>query len=72
MKHLMGRMYREKLDELKLRYERLKEDHYRFHDPADRMIEEKDKEISKLLDDNKDLHQSLKSKPPIGFLVLSS
>uniref|UniRef100_A0A7N2M113 phosphoserine transaminase n=1 Tax=Quercus lobata TaxID=97700 RepID=A0A7N2M113_QUELO len=40
------------------------EDHSRFHDLADRMIEEKDKEISKLLDGNKDLHQSLESKPP--------
>ncbi|KAF3958246.1 hypothetical protein CMV_016829 [Castanea mollissima] len=29
------------------------------------MIEDKDKEISKLLDDNKDLHQSLESKPPV-------
>nr|POE89656.1 phosphoserine aminotransferase 1, chloroplastic [Quercus suber] len=37
----------------------------RFHDLADRVIEEKDKEISKLLDGNKDLHQSLKSKPPV-------
>ncbi|KAF3948135.1 hypothetical protein CMV_025833 [Castanea mollissima] len=48
------------------------EDHSRFHDLEDRMIEDKDKEISKLLDDNKDLHQSLESKPPVRFLLLSS
>ncbi|XP_050241579.1 protein GRIP-like [Quercus robur] len=32
------------------------------------MIEEKDKEISKLLDGSKDLHQSLESKPPEAML----
>ncbi|KAK4583751.1 hypothetical protein RGQ29_021750 [Quercus rubra] len=53
------------LDELKLRYKRLKEEHDSFRDLADRMIEEKDKEIYKLLDDNKDLHQSLESRPPV-------
>ena len=36
------------------------------------MIEEKDKEIYKLLDDNNDLHQSLESRPPVCFLLLSS
>ncbi|XP_050249891.1 protein GRIP-like isoform X5 [Quercus robur] len=53
------------LDELKLHYKRLKEEHDTFRDLADRMIEEKDKEIYKLLDDNKDLHQSLESRPPV-------
>ncbi|KAG7027817.1 Protein GRIP, partial [Cucurbita argyrosperma subsp. argyrosperma] len=40
------------------------EEHNSFRDLADRMIEEKDTEISRLLDDNKNLRQSLESKPP--------
>lgn len=32
------------------------------------MIEEKDTEISRLLDDNKNLRQSLESKPPVCLL----
>ncbi|XXG87434.1 hypothetical protein AAC387_Pa11g2120 [Persea americana] len=44
---------------IKLQYKRLQEEHDSFHDIADRMIEEKDKEISRLLDDNKCLHESL-------------
>ncbi|XVF18136.1 hypothetical protein REPUB_Repub10bG0186200 [Reevesia pubescens] len=51
------------LEETKLRYKRLKEEHASFRDLADRMIEEKDKEISRLLDDNKNLQQSLESRP---------
>ncbi|BBH08092.1 Golgi-localized GRIP domain-containing protein [Prunus dulcis] len=39
------------------------EEHSSFHDLADRMIEEKDKEISRLVNDNKKLHQSLDSRP---------
>lgn len=34
------------------------------------MMEEKDREISRLMDDNKDLHQSLESRPPVGSLFL--
>ncbi|KAM4118583.1 hypothetical protein ACB094_02G214400 [Castanea mollissima] len=60
-----GQDVQKELDELKLRYKRLKEEHDTFRDLADRMIEEKDKEIYKLLDDNKDLHQSLESRPPV-------
>ncbi|OVA19557.1 GRIP [Macleaya cordata] len=46
-------------EELKLQYIKLKEEHDSFRDIADRMIEEKDKEISRLVDQNKNLHQSL-------------
>ncbi|GLT50833.1 hypothetical protein SLA2020_242930 [Shorea laevis] len=43
------------IEELKLWYKRLKEEHASFRDLADRMTEEKDKEISKLLEENKNL-----------------
>ncbi|KAG8660079.1 hypothetical protein MANES_02G112700v8 [Manihot esculenta] len=43
--------------------EELKEEHEAFRDLADRMIGEKDKEISKLVDDNKNLRYSLESRP---------
>ncbi|RZC48582.1 hypothetical protein C5167_017013 [Papaver somniferum] len=46
-------------EEFKLQYRKLKEEHDSFRDIADRMIEEKDKEISRLLDQNKNLNQSL-------------
>ncbi|XP_027914259.1 protein GRIP isoform X2 [Vigna unguiculata] len=51
------------LEELKQRFKKLKEEHTSFHDLADRMIEEKDYEISRLLDENKNLRQSLQSRP---------
>ncbi|GMN28752.1 hypothetical protein TIFTF001_002173 [Ficus carica] len=51
------------LGDLKQRYKKLKEEHNSFRDLADRMIEEKDNEISRLLDDNKNLQQSLESRP---------
>ncbi|KGN55617.1 protein GRIP isoform X1 [Cucumis sativus] len=51
-------------EELKQGYKRLKEEHNSFRDLADRMIEEKDTEISRLLDEIKNLRQSLESKPP--------
>lgn len=35
-------------------------------------MEEKDKEISRLMDDNKDLHQSLESRPPVGSFFLEN
>ncbi|KAM1479536.1 hypothetical protein ACFX2I_026804 [Malus domestica] len=54
---------KKELEELKLRYKKLKEEHSSFRDLADRMIEEKDNEISRLVDDNKNLHQSLESRP---------
>lgn len=52
------------LEETKLRYKRLKEEQASFRDLADRMIEEKDKEISRLLDDNKNLQRSMESRQP--------
>lgn len=46
------------LEEIKQKYKKLKEEHDSFRDLADRMIQEKDNEISRLLDDNNNLHQS--------------
>ncbi|XP_041016605.1 protein GRIP isoform X2 [Juglans microcarpa x Juglans regia] len=60
-----GEDLQRELEELKLRYKILKEEHDSFRDLADKMIEEKDKEMAKLLDDNKNLHQSLESRPPV-------
>ncbi|KAM1202081.1 hypothetical protein TB2_017855 [Malus domestica] len=57
-----GEDIKKELEELKLRYKKLKEEHSSFRDLADRMIEEKDSEISRLVDDNKNLHQSLESR----------
>lgn len=51
------------LEDLKLQYKKLKEEHDSFRDLADKMIEEKDKEISKLIDDNKNLQKSLELRP---------
>nr|GMC65900.1 protein GRIP isoform X2 [Ipomoea batatas]GMC67641.1 protein GRIP isoform X2 [Ipomoea batatas] len=52
----------------------MQEEHDTFRDLADKMIEEKDAEISRLLDDNKHLRQSLNSKPVVSvstkFLIL--
>ncbi|XP_022971426.1 protein GRIP isoform X2 [Cucurbita maxima] len=55
---------KKEFEELKQGYRKLKEEHNSFRDLADRMIEEKDAEISRLLDDNKNLRQSLESKSP--------
>ncbi|CAL0331960.1 unnamed protein product [Lupinus luteus] len=52
-------------EELKQQYKKLKEEHASFHDLADRTIEEKDNEISRLVDDNKNLRQSLQSRSQI-------
>ncbi|RLN33944.1 protein GRIP isoform X1 [Panicum miliaceum] len=54
------------LGELTLKYEKLKEEHQSFRDIADRMIEEKEREIAKLLKENRDLHHSLEAKPPVS------
>ncbi|CAK8540085.1 unnamed protein product [Lathyrus sativus] len=51
------------LEDLKQRCKKLKEEHASFHDLADRMIEDKDNEISRLLDENKNLRESLQSRP---------
>ncbi|KAI4327827.1 hypothetical protein L6164_020244 [Bauhinia variegata] len=56
---------KKELEDLKLRYKKLKEEHDSFRDLADRMIGEKDNEISRLLDDNKKLRQSLQSTPQL-------
>ncbi|TYH48978.1 hypothetical protein ES332_D10G104800v1 [Gossypium tomentosum] len=57
-----GEDTRKELEETKLQYKRLKEEHASLRDLADKMIEEKDKEISRLLDDNKNLQRSLESR----------
>ncbi|GFZ09445.1 golgi-localized GRIP domain-containing protein [Actinidia rufa] len=51
------------LEDLKLLYKKLKEEHDSFRDLADKLIEEKDKEISRLIDDNKNLHKSQELRP---------
>ncbi|XP_073038794.1 protein GRIP-like isoform X2 [Primulina eburnea] len=50
------------VEELRSRCENFKEEQNSFHDLADKMME-KDKEISRLLDDKKNLHQLLDSRP---------
>ncbi|XP_072956107.1 protein GRIP isoform X1 [Typha angustifolia] len=50
------------LEKLKFQYGKLKEEHETFRDIADRMIEEKEKEIAKLIEDNKNLRHSLESR----------
>lgn len=56
------------MESLKLHYKKLKEEHDAFRDLADKMIEEKDTEISRLLNDNKNLHQSLSSKTLVNSI----
>lgn len=58
-----GQELQKELEELNLQYKRLKAEHESFRDLAERMIEGKDNEISKLLDENKTLQQSLESRP---------
>ncbi|TVU39332.1 hypothetical protein EJB05_12745 [Eragrostis curvula] len=53
-------------EELKLKYEKLKEEHESFRDIADRMIEDKEQEIAKLLKENRDLHHSLEANAAVG------
>uniref|UniRef100_A0A453BIA2 GRIP domain-containing protein n=1 Tax=Aegilops tauschii subsp. strangulata TaxID=200361 RepID=A0A453BIA2_AEGTS len=54
------------LGEWTLKYEKLKEEHESFRDISDRMIEEKEREIAKLLNANKDLHHSLEAKAAVS------
>ncbi|XP_062190187.1 protein GRIP-like isoform X2 [Phragmites australis] len=54
------------LGELKLKYEKLKEEHESFRNIADRMIEDKEQEIAKLLKENRDLHHSLEAKAAVS------
>ncbi|XP_058186625.1 protein GRIP [Rhododendron vialii] len=51
------------LEDLKQRYKKLKEEHNSFRDLADKLIEEKDREISRLMDDNKNLHKPVQLRP---------
>ncbi|KAH0448048.1 hypothetical protein IEQ34_021848 [Dendrobium chrysotoxum] len=53
------------LDEFKLQYNKLKEEHDTFRDIAERTIEKKDEEIVKLLEDNKNLSDALGSRPEV-------
>ncbi|KAG9145227.1 hypothetical protein Leryth_008182 [Lithospermum erythrorhizon] len=67
-----GENVEKELEEFKMSYKKLKEEHDTFRDLADKIIEEKDVEISRLLDDNKNLRQSLESKPLVFSLLLES
>lgn len=58
-----GQTLQKELQDIKLQNKKLKDEHHSFRELADRMMEEKDKEISRLLDDNKSLRQLLESKP---------
>ncbi|XP_010484694.1 PREDICTED: protein GRIP [Camelina sativa] len=51
------------LEDAKLRNKRLKEEHESVRELADRLIEEKDQEISRLVDENKNLRKSIEAKP---------
>ncbi|PIN07834.1 E3 ubiquitin ligase involved in syntaxin degradation [Handroanthus impetiginosus] len=62
-----GQNLEREVEELKLQCKKLKEEHNSFRDLADKMMEEKDKEISRLLDDNKNLHQLLDSRPSAEY-----
>ncbi|KAJ6398189.1 hypothetical protein OIU77_019068 [Salix suchowensis] len=61
-----GQDIQRELEELELKYKKLKEEHDSFRELADRMMEEKDKEISKLVDSNRNLHQSMESRPHVN------
>lgn len=50
------------MEDLTLQYRKLKEEHDSFRDLADRMLEEKDREISRLLNENKNIKRSLDLK----------
>ncbi|GFP89927.1 protein grip [Phtheirospermum japonicum] len=54
-------------EELKLHCKMLKEEQNSFRDLADKMMEEKDKEISRLLDENRNLQQLLDSRPSAEY-----
>nr|XP_043631810.1 protein GRIP [Erigeron canadensis] len=51
------------VQDLQTRYKKLKEEHDSFRDLADKLIEEKDAEIARLADNNKNLLHSLSLKP---------
>ncbi|CAN4078608.1 unnamed protein product [Withania somnifera] len=57
-----GENAQKELEDLKLSCKKLKEELDSFRDLADKMIEEKDDEISRLLDDNENLRYKLQSK----------
>ncbi|KAG1355354.1 protein GRIP [Cocos nucifera] len=65
----IGDDVQEELGDLKLQYEKLKEEHYTFRDIADRAIEEKEKEITGLIEDNKNLRHSLELRPSVSSLT---
>ncbi|XP_028551497.1 protein GRIP [Dendrobium catenatum] len=53
------------LDEFKLQYNKLKEEHDTFRNIAERTIEKKDEVIVKLLEDNKNLSDAMGSRPEV-------
>jgi predicted nucleic acid-binding Zn-ribbon protein len=53
------------LENAKLRNKRMKEEHESVRELADRLIEEKDREISRLVDEMTNLRKSMESKPVV-------
>ncbi|MFS8010227.1 putative GRIP domain-containing protein [Helianthus anomalus] len=62
-KSLPSETLQKEVQDLQTRYKKLKEEHDSFRDLADKLIEEKDMEITRLTDNNKNLLRSLSSKP---------
>ncbi|KAK1272411.1 Protein GRIP [Acorus gramineus] len=59
---VVGHNLQEEFEELKRQYKMLKEEHDSFRDIADRMLEEKEKELAKVMDENRTLHRSIESR----------
>lgn len=57
-----GKDMHEKFEILMLQHRKLKEEHDSFRDIADRMLEEKEKEINKITEENKVLRQNLQTR----------
>lgn len=64
----IGSDLQKELEELRPQYEKIKEELATFRDIADRTIEEKEKEIAKLIEDNKNLRHSLELKPSVDHI----
>ncbi|CAN6461881.1 unnamed protein product [Victoria cruziana] len=55
----------EELESLKLQYKQLKEEHDSFRDIAEKMVDAKDKEIAKLLDEKDNLQRTMLSRSQV-------
>lgn len=61
----LGQVSQKEFQDLKMQYKKLKDEHDSLRDLADKMIEEKDNEITRLVNDNKNLRQLLEAKPAV-------